>query len=387
MIVHSQFDGEPFRRLLGNLLWLAFVSSDIEDAPADTPAEHSVYLNPAAADYFPVGDELEKMSLREVLMFSLYPRDATRLVDVLRDARAGRTMYELDCRLLNHATGEYRWVWLTGEYRYNAAGQATHLTGLILDIDDRRRPLEILYQSHAQYQLISERVTDYIYTVRLDHGKTVETTHGEGVHKITGYDAEDFKRDPYLWITMVHERDRDAVVERSNKIMSGDLKDEDLLPFEHRLRCKNGKIRWVSSIIVPHRDEHGEIDYYNGVVRDITAQKQDEENSRQRQYINEILLSSVPFASVLIMEDGEIIDANAHGKDLGFMPGDNALTILDRGVLEGNFDFGKMFPAVIKSGSLRRFDLSFHERIYETTFVPMQPDLLLICFYDIVRRR
>ncbi len=119
-------------------------------------------------------------------------------------------------------------------------------------------------------------LTDYIYTVKIENGKVVETIHGDGCFSITGYNASDYSNDPELWINMVHDDDRDLVVSQSEDALKG----KSVKPIEHRIIHKDGSIRWVKNSIVPFFNESGKVISYDGIINDITSLKNAEEQSR-----------------------------------------------------------------------------------------------------------
>jgi PAS domain S-box-containing protein len=82
---------------------------------------------------------------------------------------------------------------------------------LTQEMAERQTTENILKESEERYRRIANAVTDYTYTVRVEDGKPVETTHCVACSAVTGYTLEDFSADPYLWIKMVVEEDHDLV--------------------------------------------------------------------------------------------------------------------------------------------------------------------------------
>lgn len=151
---------------------------------------------------------------------------------------------------------------------------------VFIDVTERVRAQESLREREERYQRITEAITDYIYTVRLQAGRVVETRHGPGCQAITGYRPEEFAADAGLWIEMVAPEDRSRVEDHARQTMAGN----DTQPLEHRLRHKTGAMLWVSNTIVRHRDEQGRLVAYDGLIRDITAQKLAELSLRESNY-------------------------------------------------------------------------------------------------------
>jgi len=133
-----------------------------------------------------------------------------------------------------------------------------------------------LRESEERYRRLLESVTDYVYTVTVRGGQAVATQHGEGCLNVTGYSAAEYDADPLLWYRMVHEEDRDAVLSQIGMLHQG----LDAPSIEHRIRHKDGSIRWVRSTPVIRRDAFGRVAFYDGVIQDITKYKNVEEQVR-----------------------------------------------------------------------------------------------------------
>ena len=131
---------------------------------------------------------------------------------------------------------------------------------------------QALQDSEDRYARIIRAVTDYIFTVRVEGGRAVATTHGPGCLAVTGYKPQDFTDDPTLWLSMVVAEDRSAVLEQARRILAGEVPP----PIEHRIVHRIGTERWVRNTFVPHRDEHNVLVAYDGLIQDITVLKQTE---------------------------------------------------------------------------------------------------------------
>ena len=141
------------------------------------------------------------------------------------------------------------------------------------DITERKLSEEKLITSEERYRRITEGLTDYLYTVKVKDGKAVETIHNDACFFITGYTSQEFEADPYLWFNMILPEERELVSQKFTKILEG----ADIPPIEHRIICKDGKIRWISDTPIPRYDADGKLISYEGVIKDITVHKQNEE--------------------------------------------------------------------------------------------------------------
>ena len=141
------------------------------------------------------------------------------------------------------------------------------------DITGRKQAEEAVRESEERYRRITEGLTDYLYTVHVNEGRAVSTVHGAACVVVTGYSAGEFAADPYLWINMVLDEDRDRVITHINAILKG----KPLPPVEHRIVRKDGQVRWVRDTPVLQLDDSGKLVSYDGVIKDITGNKQAEE--------------------------------------------------------------------------------------------------------------
>ncbi len=159
-----------------------------------------------------------------------------------------------------------------------------YLLGIFRDITERRKAEKAVLENEQRFKHLVESVTDYIYTVTVENGRPVATTHGPGCVAVTGYRAEDYQVDPYLWNRMVYDDDRQAVIEQSKKILT----QKTAPPLEHRIIHKTGDLRWVKNTPVPRYDENGALISYDGLISDITERKKLEDQLRQAQKMEAI---------------------------------------------------------------------------------------------------
>ncbi len=118
--------------------------------------------------------------------------------------------------------------------------------------------------------------------MRVEEGRAADTVHGAGCKGVTGYVPEDYAADHGLWLRMVPEEDRRAVLEQAAR----SLKGVETQPLEHRIQHRDGSLHWVRNTHVLRKDERGVPLSYDGVVVDITARKTAEEEvlASERRY-------------------------------------------------------------------------------------------------------
>ncbi len=166
-----------------------------------------------------------------------------------------------------------------------------------------------LRDSELRYRRLVESVTDYIFTVRVEHGRAVSTTHTPACVAVTGYSLEEYQADPDLWFKMVPEVDQGRVLEQARRLLAGQV----VQPLEHRLVQKNGTLIWVRNTAVPHFDDAGRLVSYDGLVTNITERKRAEEqlkeHARKLAIIN-LVIGAVNRAETLASLLGPALEAS-----------------------------------------------------------------------------
>jgi PAS domain S-box-containing protein len=145
------------------------------------------------------------------------------------------------------------------------------------DMSEQRHVEEALRNSEARYRRLFESISDYVYTVRVEDGRPVSTTHGSGCIHVTGYTPQEYDADPNLWYRMIFEEDRAKVLEHSTSALSGLPTD----PIEHRIVHKNGSIRWIRNTPVVRKESQGRVLMHEGIINDITERKKAEFELKQ----------------------------------------------------------------------------------------------------------
>jgi phosphoserine phosphatase RsbU/P len=171
------------------------------------------------------------------------------------------------------------------------------------EVRRKRRDAEAaLVRSERRYKRLVSAVTDYIYTVTIKDGSVVRTSHGPGCLTVTGYSHEEYMDNPFLWYQMIFEEDRAAVTSLTKDIQAG----KDVPSLEHRIRHKDGSIRWVINTIVPRYSDRGELIAYDGLISDITERKRYEESLR----LQSAALEAAANAIVITDSEGRVILVN-----------------------------------------------------------------------------
>ncbi len=145
------------------------------------------------------------------------------------------------------------------------------------ELEEKYKELEesqrALLESAERYKRITDSITDYIYTVHVEDSRPVKTFHSPACQVVTGYSPDELAADPELWLRMVDETYREAVLAFSREILTTAFAPPSI---ELQIVRKDGARRWVRNTLVPFRDSKGSLLYYDGLIQDITELKHSE---------------------------------------------------------------------------------------------------------------
>lgn len=149
---------------------------------------------------------------------------------------------------------------------------------------ERENAEKALKESEERYRRISASVTDYTYSVSVKDGRNVDITHTPTCVAVTGYTSGEFSNTPSLWLDIIHPDDRDLVLKFTEGLFTG-VKGRAI---EYRIKHRNGAWRYVVNHPLLHFDREGNLVAYEGLVRDVTEQKEIELSLFQSQKMQSI---------------------------------------------------------------------------------------------------
>jgi PAS domain S-box-containing protein len=152
---------------------------------------------------------------------------------------------------------------------FDDAGRVRYVLGISEDITDLKAAEEARRESEARYRDIIDTITDYVVSAKIENGRAASLSHGPGCVAVTGYSAEELSGDPDRWFNLVVDEDRDLAIDRFRRVLTG----EPTGPLEHRIRRKDGSVRWVRNTPVLRFGQDGIPIAYDGVIQDITEQR------------------------------------------------------------------------------------------------------------------
>ena len=237
--------------------------------------------------------------------------------------------------------GDVRHIEERGQGFYAEDGEVEAIEGVVYDVTERVRAEERLREAEQKYRTLVEQVPAVTYVDRVTDGPDEPLYTSPQIEDMLGYTPEEWL-EGRLWPERLHPDDRERVLAADERFETGGE------PFseEYRLFAKDGSVVWVREEAVLIRDEAGEPLYWQGVIFDVTGQKEAEERLRG--------LANAAFEGIVITDGGKILEANeAYAGMHGY----------ERSELIGRSVFDVVAPE--HRNRVRHSILSGHEEPYE----------------------
>lgn len=199
----------------------------------------------------------------------IHPEDRDRVLDVIGKHIELGTPYVVEFRM-PHKDGH--WVWIQGSgsvvERNPLSGQPARLCGIHQNITARKDSENNLLTT---YQIISQ-TTSVVFKWEAAEGLPIAFAT-ENVLSLLGLTAGQITAKPLLYLKLIHP---DDLVVFKQEINSCEI-DHKCTKIEHlpyRLIDCNGRVKWVQDQKLITRNEQGLIVGYQGLVTNITRQRQ-----------------------------------------------------------------------------------------------------------------
>lgn len=125
-----------------------------------------------------------------------------------------------------------------------------------------------LKENEARFRALAQNATDVVFRYRVYPDYKQEYI-SPSIKKLSGYSPEEYYKDPFLGVKIIHPDDQHIVASTAIKKVVGK-------PFVLRWIQKGGDTVWVETINSPIKDKNGKIIAYEGISRDITERKKAE---------------------------------------------------------------------------------------------------------------
>jgi len=156
-------------------------------------------------------------------------------------------------------------------------GKTVGLTGIMVETSELKQTEKALLETEAKYYSLIEQIPAAVYTEAIDKLRSTLYISSQ-IEKLSGYSPEDWIAEPALSSTIIHPDDREMVWAEHQKTN----RTGERFLLEYRLIARDGRVVWVRDEATILHDSNGTPLYRQGVMLDITEQKQAEVALRQR---------------------------------------------------------------------------------------------------------
>jgi diguanylate cyclase (GGDEF)-like protein/PAS domain S-box-containing protein len=229
-------------------------------------AEWSMVCSPESYRVLGIDDDTV-MSVDGFFSF-VHPDDREHVSIAMETALSEHRSYETEYRMVC-TDQSIRWVHAWAEPEYDDNGEPLRVLGVVQDITDSHLAGEALRASEQRFRLLAENARDLIFRFAVLPAPRFEYVSPAST-AITGYTPDELYADPSLASALVTP---EALLQLESIADNGVVPE----PVDLAIRRTDGSLVWVSHRLTLVHDASGALVAIEGIVRDVTERKRDEE--------------------------------------------------------------------------------------------------------------
>jgi PAS domain S-box-containing protein len=249
----------------------------------------------------------------ELWRTAIHPDDLERVLADWETAVRTRGAFRCEYRVLAR---DGHPVWIRDEaVPVSRVGASRRYQGVLYDITERKHAEEQLLQALAsrkeaeeqarvaeeRYRRLVETISAVIYIDRVDDAFTTQYVSPQ-IEEMFGYSVEDWMEAQDIWHRNLHPDDVERVLATVEKHHTHGTP----LDIEYRFRAGDGSWRWVRDQATIVRDEEDAPTLSQGLMSDITALKEAQEQLRETEARYRAIVEHVPAAIYVDRPDGSM---------------------------------------------------------------------------------
>lgn len=217
----------------------------------------------------------------------LHPDEGTSLAARWTAAITSGERFRAEYRFL-HRSGEWRWFRETSSPVLEADGSVRCWQSFTEDVTAERFAAEQAERSEARYRALVERLPVVVY-VDSDEPEPRSLYVSPNSREILGFDPANYLADPHLWFDSMHPVD----LPRVREIWAESIRTRQPFHAEYRDLKPDGTAVWVRDHSILVQNDEGEALFWQGVLLDITAEREaevmlDRSEARYRELIEHL---------------------------------------------------------------------------------------------------
>ncbi|MGB3510215.1 MAG: PAS domain-containing protein [Microcoleaceae cyanobacterium] len=203
----------------------------------------------------------------------VHPDDLDRVIVTNKAHIEQKTShYSSEYRMRCH-DGSYKWILARGKAMWDEQGNPVRMVGSHTDISARKQVEKYLHTREEEYRILVANIPGVVYRGQYDADWTMEF-FGNSIEDLSGYPASDFINNQVRsFRSITYPEDREKV----DDIVQQKVAAKQPYVLEYRIIHANGSIRWVYEKGQGIYDQEGKLLYLDGVLLDITENKQAKE--------------------------------------------------------------------------------------------------------------
>lgn len=267
-----------FRRIERNLPCVIY-----EYVSDDTGIGHFVYFTPQWLQMTEVSAEAAIADVN-VALGLLHPEDIGTFIEKNTQAAQTMTVLRIEFRIVT-ASGKVKWIALTSSPMSRDEGGMITWNGVMIDVTAEKLVEEELRIANERFSRMAKTlpVGLYDYVIHAD-GQSEYLYLSERGEEIYEYTISELRANMSLLWGMVDADDLARL--RTADVQAN--RSGNLFKSEFRITTRSGKRKWVRLTSLPDRNPRSIPVVWHGVLADITAEKQAEQERVQQQIDKEL---------------------------------------------------------------------------------------------------
>ena len=250
----------PYQEIVEHLPVVVYVATD------DAPVSRTIYISPNVEDLLGYGPEVF-LALGHDWTSLMHADDVEPMTEHYAQTRATGEPFDIEYRFVRP---DGRIVWVHDRASVTDRGGGARVwQGVVEDITQRVDAEQSAEASAAQYATLLENLPAVVYEMVRDDDRRTRYVNRK-IEELLGYTMEEWLDQEDIWMEVLHPDDREV------ELAAHDLHSETGDPWrrEYRLIGAEGQIVWVRDHATLMRDADGEPLHWQGVMIDITAEKE-----------------------------------------------------------------------------------------------------------------
>ena len=220
----------------------------------------------------------------------IHPDDYERVMTEVNKHESGKVdSFGVEHRMRTKS-GKYKWILDWGKvFERTESGKPIRAMGLHIDIDDRIKTQQQLFETNRTLTLAIEGAQIGLWSQNFETGEVIRSEYWASM---LGYKINEIENKLDFWKSLIHPDDYEMTIKAAEEHEQGKT---EFYKVQHRLKCKDGSYKWILNWgKISERDNAGLPLKANGIHLDIDDRVKSEEHlidseERYRRFFEEDL--------------------------------------------------------------------------------------------------